>query len=179
MVRQCSEYVISESIGEKDLGYKIFYAQSERHVTIITRRICTEVLFGECFVGWNGCFFPKFFVRTLTQSVFHTSSTPRRRGHALMHLLRYRATDATSLVSESYIKAYEKAIKNKNGLSNVFFNKDPEICDILKVHDFEDPDEIPKPKYLISPVNVVVLDGLMATGALQYIHQQVIIIINQ
>ena len=64
-----------------------------------------------------------------------------------------------------YIEAYKKAIRIKETKLTEFFDKNPEIYDILKVHNFEDPDEIPKPKYLISPVNIIVLDDLMATGA--------------
>ena len=64
-----------------------------------------------------------------------------------------------------YIQAYKKAIRIKETKLSVFFDNNPEIFDILKVHNFEDPDEIPKPKYLISPVNSIVLDDLMATGA--------------
>ena len=36
----------------------------------------------------------------------------------------------------------------------------PEIYDVLKEYNFEDPDEITKPKYLISPVNIIVFDDL-------------------
>ena len=36
--------------------------------------------------------------------------------------------------------------------------------DILKFYNFEDPDEIPQPKYLISPVNIIVLDDLMGSA---------------
>ena len=59
----------------------------------------------------------------------------------------------------------QKAVKIKESKLSVFFDKNPEIYDILKVYNFEDPDEIPQPKYLISPVNIIVLDDLMATGA--------------
>ena len=64
-----------------------------------------------------------------------------------------------------YLEAYKKAMKVSKVKINDFFDKNPEIYDILKVYDFEDPDEIPQPKYLISPVNIIVLDDLMATGA--------------
>ena len=64
-----------------------------------------------------------------------------------------------------YIEAYKKVINIKEKKLNEFFEKNPEIYDILKVHNFEDPDEIPQPKYLLSPVNIIVLDDLMATGA--------------
>lgn len=64
-----------------------------------------------------------------------------------------------------YIEAYKKVINIKENKLNDFFEKNPEIYDILKVHNFEDPDEIPQPKYLLSPVNIIVLDDLMATGA--------------
>ena len=56
-------------------------------------------------------------------------------------------------------------IRIKETKLSVLFDNNPEIFDILKVHNFEDPDEIPKPKYLMSPVNIIVLDDLMATGA--------------
>ena len=64
-----------------------------------------------------------------------------------------------------YVKAYEKVINIKENKLNDYFKKHPEIYDILKVHNFEDPDEIAQPKYLFSPVNIIVLDNLMATGA--------------
>jgi len=64
-----------------------------------------------------------------------------------------------------YIEAYKKVVNIKENKLNDFFEKNPEIYDILKTHNFEDPDEIPQPKYLISPVNIIVLDDLMATGA--------------
>ena len=46
-----------------------------------------------------------------------------------------------------------------------FFEKNPEIYDILKIFNFEEPEQIPQPKHLVSPVNIIVLDDLMATGA--------------
>jgi hypothetical protein len=64
-----------------------------------------------------------------------------------------------------YIDAYKKAMKVSKVKINDFFDKNPEIYDILKVYDFEDPDEIPKPKNLVAPVNIIILDDLMATGA--------------
>ena len=64
-----------------------------------------------------------------------------------------------------YIEAYKKVINIKENKLNEYFEKNPEVYDILKVHNFEDPDEIPQPKYLLSPVNIIVLDDLMATGA--------------
>ena len=64
-----------------------------------------------------------------------------------------------------YIEAYKKVMNIKENKLNDYFKKHPEIYDILKVHNFEDPDEIPQPKFLISPVNIIVLDDLMATGA--------------
>lgn len=64
-----------------------------------------------------------------------------------------------------YIEAYKKVINIKENKLNDYFKKNPDIYDILKVHNFEDPDEIPQPKFLISPVNIIVLDDLMATGA--------------
>ena len=62
-------------------------------------------------------------------------------------------------------EAYEKASYIKEGKLNDFFEKNPDIYDILNKYDFDDPDNIPKPKYLISPVVVIVLDDLLATGA--------------
>jgi len=64
-----------------------------------------------------------------------------------------------------YIEAFKKTIHIKENKLTEFFDKNPEIYDTLKEYNFEDPDEIPKPKYLISPVNIIVLDDLMATGA--------------
>jgi len=64
-----------------------------------------------------------------------------------------------------YIEAFKKTIHIKENKLTEFFDKNPEIYDTLKEYNFEDPDEIPKPKYLISPVSIIVLDDLMATGA--------------
>jgi hypothetical protein len=64
-----------------------------------------------------------------------------------------------------YLDAYNKTIKIKQSKLNSFFEANPDIYDILSKNDFQDPDEIPKPKYLVSPVNIIVLDDLMATGA--------------
>jgi hypothetical protein len=64
-----------------------------------------------------------------------------------------------------YIDAYNKVIKVKNRYLRPFFDKHKDIYDILSKYDFQDPDEIPQPKYKISPVNIIVLDDLMATGA--------------
>jgi len=64
-----------------------------------------------------------------------------------------------------YIEAFKKTIHIKENKLTEFFDNNPEIYDILKEYNFEDPDELTKPKYLISPVNIIVLDDLMATGA--------------
>ena len=64
-----------------------------------------------------------------------------------------------------YIEAYKKTSHIKENKLNDFFEKNPEIYEILKTHNFDDPDQIPPPKHLISPVNIIVLDDLMATGA--------------
>ena len=64
-----------------------------------------------------------------------------------------------------YVEAYKKTINVKENQLNDFFDKHPEIYDRLKTNNFEDPDEIPQPKFLVSPVVIVVLDDLMATGA--------------
>jgi GTPase SAR1 family protein len=66
---------------------------------------------------------------------------------------------------QKYIQAYKQAIKIKESKLNDFFKEHPDIYDILEKYSFEDPDEIPKPKYEISPVVIIVLDDLMATGA--------------
>ncbi len=63
-----------------------------------------------------------------------------------------------------YLDAYKKTIHIKEGKLPKFFEKHPEIYDILKVFNFEDPDEIQKPKYLVSPVNVIILDDLMGSA---------------
>jgi len=64
-----------------------------------------------------------------------------------------------------YIEAYKKVVNIKENKLNDFFEKYPEIYEILKEFNFEDPEELTKPKYMISPVNIIVLDDLMATGA--------------
>jgi len=64
-----------------------------------------------------------------------------------------------------YLEGYKKTTHIKEDKLNAFFEKHPELYDILKVFDFDEPSQIPKPKYLVSPVNIIVLDDLMATGA--------------
>ena len=64
-----------------------------------------------------------------------------------------------------YVEAYKKTSHIRENKLNDFFEKNPEVYEILKTHNFDDPDEIPPPKHLISPVNIIVLDDLMATGA--------------
>ena len=64
-----------------------------------------------------------------------------------------------------YLEAYKKAMNVSKTKMIDFFDKNPDIYDILKVYDFEDPEEIPKPKNLVAPVNIIILDDLMATGA--------------
>ena len=64
-----------------------------------------------------------------------------------------------------YIDAYKKVIRIPENKLHEFFEKNPEIYDILKIFNFEEPEQIPQPKHLVSPVNIIVLDDLMATGA--------------
>ena len=66
---------------------------------------------------------------------------------------------------QKYIQAYKKAMKIKEDKLNDFFENNPDIYDILEKFNFDDPENIPQPKYLISPVVIIVLDDLMATGA--------------
>ena len=63
-----------------------------------------------------------------------------------------------------YIEAYKKTNHIKENKLNEFFEKNPEVYDILKTHNFDDPDEIPPPKHLISPVYIFVLDDLMGSA---------------
>ena len=65
----------------------------------------------------------------------------------------------------NYVIAYKKAMKVRQSKLNKFFEDNPDIYDILSKNEFQHPDEIEKPKYLASPVNIIVLDDLMATGA--------------
>ena len=64
-----------------------------------------------------------------------------------------------------YVEAYKKTVNVKENKLNEFFDNHPEIYDILQKQNFEDPDDIPQPKHLVSPVNIICLDDLMATGA--------------
>ena len=64
-----------------------------------------------------------------------------------------------------YLEAYKKAMKVNAKKITDWLDDNPEIYDILKVYDFDDPEVIPKPKNLITPVNIIILDDLMATGA--------------
>jgi len=66
---------------------------------------------------------------------------------------------------QKYIQAYKKAMKIKEEKLNDFFENNPDIYDILEKFNFDDPENIPMPKYLVSPVVIIVLDDLMATGA--------------
>ena len=64
-----------------------------------------------------------------------------------------------------YVIAYKKEMKVRQSKLNKFFEDNPDIYDILIKNEFQHPDEINQPKYLASPVNIIVLDDLMATGA--------------
>ena len=63
-----------------------------------------------------------------------------------------------------YIEAFKKVSHIRENKLNDFFEKNPEIYDILKKHEFEEPENIPKPKHLISPVNIIVLDDMMGSA---------------
>ena len=63
-----------------------------------------------------------------------------------------------------YVEAYKKTIRIKENKLHEFFEKNPEIYDILKIFNFEEPEQIPQPKYLVSPVNIIILDDLMGSA---------------
>jgi hypothetical protein len=65
---------------------------------------------------------------------------------------------------QKYIQAYKKAIKIKEEKLNNFFENHPEIYDILLKFNFDDPENIPQPKYLVSPVVIIVLDDMMGSA---------------
>ena len=64
-----------------------------------------------------------------------------------------------------YIDAYNKTVKISDKKLSAFFDEHPDLYEILEKQNFEDPDYIPKPKYPVSPVNMIILDDLLATGA--------------
>jgi len=64
-----------------------------------------------------------------------------------------------------YLEAYKKVNKISEKKLEDYFKNHPEIYDILVRYDFDHPNSIPKPKYPFSPVNIIVLDDLLATGA--------------
>lgn len=64
-----------------------------------------------------------------------------------------------------YKEAYKKAMRVRQSKLKKFFEDNPDVYDILNVNEFQQPDEITQPKYLTTPVNIIVLDDLMATGA--------------
>lgn len=76
-----------------------------------------------------------------------------------------------------YVEAYKKTINVKENKLSAFFDKNPEIYDILKTFNFEDIDEIPKPKYLISPVVIIVLDDLMGS-AVAFSNKKASVLLN-
>ena len=59
----------------------------------------------------------------------------------------------------------------------IFFEKYPEIYEILKEFNFEDPEELTKPKYMISPVNIIILDDLMGS-AIAFSNKKVSVLLN-
>ena len=65
---------------------------------------------------------------------------------------------------QEYLKAYNKTMTINQGKLNEFFKKNPDIFDLLNKYDFEEPANI-KPKYLVSPVVIIVLDDLMGSSA--------------
>ena len=64
---------------------------------------------------------------------------------------------------QEYLKAYNKTMTINQGKLNEFFKKNPDIFDLLNKYDFEDPANI-KPKYLVSPVNIILLDDMMGSA---------------
>ena len=48
---------------------------------------------------------------------------------------------------------------------------------MLKEYNFEDPDEITKPKHLISPVNIIVLDDLKGS-AIAFSNKKASVLLN-
>ena len=63
-----------------------------------------------------------------------------------------------------YKKAYQKTVKIPEAKLDQYFKQHPDIYDIFAEEDFEDPKSIKQPKYLESPVNIIVLDDLMANS---------------
>jgi len=76
-----------------------------------------------------------------------------------------------------YIEAYKKTSHIKENKLNDFFDKNPEIYEILKTHNFDDPDQITPPKHLISPVNIIVLDDLMGS-AIAFSNKKASVLLN-
>lgn len=72
--------------------------------------------------------------------------------------------DETEKFSQ-YKKAYQKVMNIPETKLNSFFKSHPDIYDILAEEDFENPKNINQPKYEETPVNIIILDDLMATGA--------------
>ena len=64
-----------------------------------------------------------------------------------------------------YVNAYNKVIHLSDKYLKIYLDKHKDIYEILSEYDFQDPDEISQPKYKVSPVNIIVLDDLLATGA--------------
>ena len=76
-----------------------------------------------------------------------------------------------------YVEAYKQVSHINEKKLNDFFEKNPETYDILKKHEFEDPEQIPKPKHLISPVNIIVLDDLMGS-AVAFSNKKASVLLN-
>jgi hypothetical protein len=76
-----------------------------------------------------------------------------------------------------YVEAYKKTSNIKENKLNAFFDKNPDIYDTLKTFNFEDIDEIPKPKYLVSPVCICVLDDLMGS-AVAFSNKKASVLLN-
>jgi len=76
-----------------------------------------------------------------------------------------------------YLEAYKKAIQIKESKLKNYFETHPDMYDILKTYNFEDPDEIPQPKYLISPVNIIILDDLMGS-AVAFSNKKASVLLN-
>ncbi len=69
----------------------------------------------------------------------------------------------TEAYNNKYIDAYRKVTKIKENKLSAFFKRTQKFTIHWKnMHSsFEDPDEIPKPKYLAIPVNIMILDDMM------------------
>lgn len=66
---------------------------------------------------------------------------------------------------KEYVKAFKMLEKTPEAELSKLYDNHPEIFKILEKTDYANPKDIPQPKYYEYPINMIILDDLMGSGA--------------